>query len=98
MAKIMEIKSINDNKNRITIEVTNNELGWLEGKMDKMHIFSEENLKFKARLVKRGKRDSTKYFLLPKEFRKTVMPSDNINSNVIETKTKALFIFEVNKY
>ena len=66
--------------------------------MEKMHIFSENNLKYKARLVKRGKRESTKYFLLPKEFRKTVQASENVNSNVIETKTKAIFIFEVSKY
>ena len=98
MARIIEIKSLNENKNKVSLELSNEELSWLKGNMEKIHIFSEKNLEFKARLVKRGKRESTKYFLLPKEFRKTVMPSDNVNSTVIETKTKAIYIFEVNKY
>lgn len=98
MSKILEIKTINDEKNKVTFDMNIKELTWLEGRMDKMHIFSEDNLKYKARLVKRGKRESTKYFLLPKEFRKTVMPSDNVSSTVIETKTSAIYIFKVNKY
>ena len=98
MARVLEIKSINEDKNKITLELNSNELSWLEGQMENIHIFSEKNLKYIARLVKRGKRESTKYFLLPKEFRKLVMPSDKVESSVIETKTKAIYIFKVNKY
>ena len=98
MSKIIEIKSISEDKNKVTLELNSKELSWIEGKMEKMHLFSEDNLKYKAKLVKRGKRDSTKYFLLPKEFRKNVNSSNNVKSTVIESKIKSIFIFEVSKY
>jgi len=98
MSKIIEIKSLGEDKNRVVLELNSDELGYIEGKMEKMHLFSENNLKFKARLVKRGKRDSTKYFLLPKEFRKLAIPSENVFSSVIETQTNVIYIFQVSKY
>jgi len=97
MGKILEIKSINEEKTNVKLELTQKELIWLKGNLEKMHIFSENNLEFITRLVKRGKRESTKYFLMPKEFRKGVMPSDSVKCNLIETRTKYMFLFAVNK-
>ncbi len=98
MGKISSLKTISDDKVVVTLELSSNESVWLKGNLEKMHLFSENNLEYKTRLVQRGKKESTKYFLMPKEFRKGVVPSNSIECNKIETKTKNIFIFAVNKY
>ncbi len=98
MGKISSLKTISDDKNIITLELSSQETVWIKGNMEKMHLFSENNLEYETRLVQRGKKESTKYFLMPKEFRKGIIPSNSIPCNRIETKTKYIFIFAVNKY
>lgn len=98
MGKILNLKSINDEKVQVTLELTQKEVLWLQGNLDKMHLFSENNLESETRLVQRGKRESTKYILMPKEFRKGVVPSNSVKCTKIETKTKNLFIFAIQKY
>ena len=98
MGKISSLKTISDDKVIVTLELTSAESVWLKGNLEKMHIFSENNLEIKTRLVQRGKKESTKYFLMPKEFRRGILPSNSIDCNKIETKTKCIFIFAVNKY
>ena len=98
MGKILNLKTYSEEKIQVTLELSSKEVLWLQGNLDKMHLFSENNLNETTRLVQRGKRESTKYFLLPKTFRKGVIPSNNVTCTRIETKTKHLFIFAVNKY
>lgn len=98
MGKVTNLKTINDDKVMITLELSEKEALWLKGNLDKMHLFSEHNLDHTTRLVQRGTRDSTKYFLLPKDFRKGILLSNSIKCNRIETKTKYIFLFAVNKY
>lgn len=98
MGKILKIQNKGNEKVEVTLELSQKEVVWLQGNMDKMHLFSEENLNYTTRLVQRGKRESTKYFLLPKEFRAGIMMSNTIPCTRIETKTKYLYIFAANKY
>ena len=98
MGKILNLKSINDEKVQVTLELSQKEVLWLKGNLEKMHLFSENNLDCETRLVQRGKRESTKYFLMPKEFRKGVVPSNSVMCTKIDTKTKHIFIFAVQKY
>ena len=98
MGKITNIKTLSNEKVNITLELSQKELLWLKGNIDNMHLFSENNLEYMTRLVQRGKRDATKYLLLPKELRKDVKPSNEIECNKIETKTRDLFIFSISKY
>lgn len=98
MGKILNLKTISDDKVQVTLELTQNEVLWLKGNLEKMHLFSENNLDCETRLVQRGKRESTKYFLVPKDFRKGIIPSSSVLCTRIDGKTKHLFIFAVNKY
>ncbi len=98
MGKISSLKTVSEDKVVVTLELSSNETVWLKGNLDKMHLFSESNLEYETRLVQRGKKESTKYFLMPKEFRKGILPSSSIQCNRIETKTKYIFVFAVNKY
>lgn len=98
MGKITNIKAMTNDKFQVTLEINQKEVQWLKGSMENMHLFSEENLEKTTRLVQRGKRESTKYFLMPKDFRKGTIPSNSVPCTKIETKTKHIFIFAVNKY
>ena len=98
MGKISGLKTISEDKVLVTLELSQSETLWLKGNLDNVHLFSENNLEYETRLVQRGKKESTKYFLMPKDFRKGVMLSNSIKCNKIETKTKCIFIFSVNKY
>jgi len=98
MGKILSIKSINEEKVNLTLELTSAEYSRLKGNLEKVHVFSENILEFSTRLVQRGKRESTKYILMPKEFRKFVIPTNNVSCNIIETKTKNIMIFSTNKF
>lgn len=98
MGKIISTKLMNNDKIHVNLELTQDEALWLRGNIDKMHLFSENNLNFETRLIKRGKRESTKYFLMPKELRNKVLPSNKVLCNKIETKTKDIIIFSVPKY
>lgn len=98
MGKISTIKTINEEKVTVTLELNQKELLWLKGNIENVHIFAEKNLTCPSRLVQRGKRESTKYFLLPREYREGVLPSTKVKCNRIDTNTKVIFIFEVPKY
>lgn len=97
MGKIAGLKTVNEEKVLVNLELTSKELAWLKGNLNKMHLFSEKNLDHETRLIKRGKRESTKYFLLPRELRDGVTPSAQVTCNRIETKSKHIFIFAVPK-
>ena len=98
MGKILQIKANSSDSFHVTLDLNSEEVQWLRGNMNKMHLFSEDNLTTTSRLVQRGKKDSTKYFLLPREFRKGITPSDSVACTVINSKTKNIFIYAVNKY
>ncbi len=98
MGRILKIQNKGDDKVEVTLEMSQKEVVWLRGNLDKMHLFSEGNLELTSRLVQRGKRESTKYFLLPKEFRAGVMMSNSVPCTRIETKTKFLYVFAASKY
>ena len=98
MGKISSLKAISEQKVQITLELTQSEALWLKGNMDQMHLFSEKNLENDTKLIQRGKKESTKYFLLPRELRKGVIASNNVKCSRIDTKTKHIFIFSVPKY
>lgn len=98
MSKIISVKSVQNQKALLTVEVSEKELLWLKGNIDKIHLFSENNLESISRLVQRGKREATKYFLLPREFRNGILTSNNIRCTQIEKNNKCFFIFEVKKF
>jgi len=98
MGKILGLNTTNNDKVTIKLELTQEEALRLRGNMEKVHIFSEKTLDNTSRLVQRGKRESTKYFLVPRELRDGIGKNQEVNCSRIETKTKDIFIFEVKKF
>lgn len=97
MARILELKNTNDKKVLANVELSQDEYNFLKGNIENIHVFSENNLIKLSRLVQRGKKESTKYFLLPKILREDIIPTNNVKCNKIETSKKKLFIFEIEK-
>ena len=98
MGKIASLKTVNNEKVVVSLELTSKEVLWLKGNMEDMHVFSESNLDYETKLVQRGKRESSKYFLMPKELRKNLIINSSVTCNKIKTKTKEIFIFAMDKY
>jgi hypothetical protein len=97
MAKILELKNTDNKKIIANLELSENEYKYLKGNIERIRIFSDDNLQKNSRLVQRGKKEATKYFLLPKSLRNGVKPCCNVRCDRLETKDKCLFIFEVTK-
>jgi len=95
MGIIKKITQKNNKKVHVTLEISPEELKRLEGNIDNVHIIAEEFLKHESRLIKRGKRESTKYFLLPKSLREDILPNDLVMCNRIEMGTYFLYLFSV---
>lgn len=97
MGRVAGIKTINEQKAVVTLELTPKELIWLKGNIENMHIFSENNLEYETKLVQRGKRESSKYFLMPKDLRENLIINSKVRCNKIQTKTKDIYIFAMDK-
>ena len=97
MGKILQLKNKNPETVEVTLELSQKEIEKLAGNMDKMHLFSENCLSLETKVVQRGKRESTKYFLMPKEFRKDIKAAGITNCSKIETKKRNIYVFAVDK-
>ena len=97
MGRIINIKSTTKDNVQVTLEMSQEEVVWLAGNLENMHIFSQDNLETNTRLVQRGKRESTKYFLMPREFRDGILPSNCVKCTKKESIDEHLFIFSVPK-
>jgi hypothetical protein len=98
MGKILTMKTHEDDKVHLTLELTPSEVLKLQGNLDQMHLFSENSLDCETRLVQRGRRESTKYFLLPKEYRKGILPSTQVRCTRLDTQRTHVFIFSVARF
>ena len=62
-----------------------------------MHVFSEDAAEVKTHLAQRGTNEATKYFLIPRELRNGLDFNKNVKCQNIETDTRKIFIFVVDK-
>ncbi len=98
MGEILNILNKSDDKVEVTLSMDREYFKKLRGNLDKIHLFSEHVLENESKLVSRGKDDSTKYLLIPKEINAEVFAREDVNYSVIEEDDKYLFIFSVNKF
>ena len=71
----------------------------LEGHVNDIHIFSGGVDGIKTNLSGRGKNESTKYFLVPRELRKDIKFSltKQVMCQRIDTKDHFMFVYLINK-
>jgi len=76
MAKVKNL--INNEKSfEVTFEISKDEISNDFNTLDNFNIISDQNISYGSKLVKRGKNESTLYFLIPKELRKDIKVKKN---------------------
>ena len=97
MGTILGTKITKDNKIVFEVELDYEESLNLKGFMKNVCLFSEDAAEIKTNLSQRGTNDATKYFLIPRELRDNLTFSKDVKCQKIETGTRTIFIFAVNK-
>jgi len=97
MGNILSAKIAKDNKVVFEIEVDYNESLKLGGHIKNVHVFSEDAADIKTNLSQRGTNEATKYFLIPRELRNNLRFDEKVKCQKMETDSKNIFVFMVNK-
>lgn len=97
MGSILSSKVKSDGKVTYKIIVDKEEALQLKGKLDKIHVVSEDAADISSRISFRGKNAATKYFLIPKELRDDIKKSKEVMCQKLDTPSRAIYIFYVDK-
>jgi hypothetical protein len=97
MGSVISSKLTKNGKIVLEVELDYDESLELKGHIKNIHVFSEDVANIKTNLSGRGKNSATKYFLIPRELRKNVKISDGVKCQKIETDSKLVFIYVVDK-
>ena len=97
MGIILGTKTTKDNKIIFEVEMDYEESLKLKGNIKNIHVFSEDAAEIKTNLSQRGTNEATKYFLIPRELRENLKFNEEVKCQKIETDTRIVFIFVVNK-
>lgn len=97
MGSILSSRVREDGKVIFEVCTDYNEALQMHGNLENIHIFSENVAAIKTNMSQRGKNDSTKYFLIPKELRRNLRFRDTTKCQKIETDSKIIFIYTIDK-
>ena len=97
MGTILGTKMGKDDKVVFEVEMDYEDSLKLKGHIKNIHVFSEDAAEIKTNLSQRGTNEATKYFLIPRELRDGLDFSKNVKCQSIETDTRSIFIFVVDK-
>ena len=98
MGEILSSRTAGDGKVIFEVSVDYDEAVQLQGHMSNVHVFSENIADIRANMAQRGKNEATKYFLIPKNLRKELKFNDEALCQKIETKSKVIFIYVIDKF
>lgn len=97
MGTILSTRMTKDDKVVFEVEMDYEDSLKLRGHIKNIHIFSEDAADIKTNLAQRGANDTTKYFLIPRELREDLNFSKEIKCQKIETDSRKIFIFMMDK-
>ena len=97
MGTILSSKTTKEGKVVHEVLVDYEESLQLQGNVKNVHLFSEDVISLKTNLAGRGKNEATKYFLIPRELRKEIQFEDKVKCHKIETDSKVIFVYIVDK-
>jgi superfamily II RNA helicase len=81
----------------VEVEMDYEESLQLKGHIRNIHLFSEDSAEIKTNLSQRGTNEATKYFLIPRELRENLKFEEKVKCQRLETDTKIIFIYVVDK-
>ena len=97
MGEIVSSKVGDNGKILFTVSLNPDEALQLKGHIKNVYLFSENTSEVKTNIAMRGKNSATKYFLIPKEFRKDMNFPKEVACQRIDTKTKIIFVYTIDK-
>ncbi len=97
MGKILGTKTTKEGKVIFEIELDYEESLQLKGYIRNIRVFSEDVADIKTNLSQRGKNEATKYFLIPRELRSDLKFNEKVRCQKLNTDTKIIFIYVVDK-
>jgi hypothetical protein len=97
VGRILGTRTSKDNKVIFDIEMEYEETLSLKGHRKDVHVFSEDAAEVQTNLSQRGTNVATKYFLIPRILRKNLDFNGKVYCQKIETSTKNIFVFVVDK-
>ena len=93
MGSVKSTKITSNNKVEYTVAIDYEEHLILKGHATNIHIFSEDSVDVKTRIISRG-RGNTKYIRLPYNISKEVKPNNDVRCLRVDSKDK-IIIFTV---
>ena len=97
MGRILGTKIMKDDRIVFEVEMDYEESLKLKGHINNIHLFSEDAAEIKTNLSQRGTNEATKYFLIPRELRGELTFNEKVKCQKIETDTRTIFVFVVDK-
>lgn len=97
MGEIINTKVAQDGKIELTLTLDYEEALQLKGRINNIRLFSEDTAEIKTNIAARGKNEATKYFLIPKKFRKDFDFPKEVICQRIDSKTKTIFVYVIDK-
>jgi len=70
----------------------------LKGHLDDIHLFTEKTAVIRTNISQRGRNEATKYFLIPREFRKGFLFENVTSCQRLDIPEKVIFIYVVDRY
>jgi hypothetical protein len=96
MGKILKQK-LKDDGIVAEMFLTKEETKDLGGEMEDVTLFTESKAKVPARISLRGKREATKYFLIPKVLRRNLNLYGSVSCQRIQRCGKDIFVYVVDQ-
>ena len=97
MGSILSSRVKDDGKIVFEVCIDQEEALQLKGHLESIHLFSEKTADSKTNMVQRGKNESTRYFLIPKNMRSNLGYKSISKCQKIETKSKVIFVYIMDK-
>jgi len=97
MGTILSTKMVKGDKVIFEVEMDYEDSLKLKGHIKNIHVFSEDAADVRTNLSQRGTNEATKYFLIPRELRDGLQFNKNVKCQKIETDSRNVFIFVVDK-
>ena len=97
MGEIVSTKIMNENTVVVEVQLDYEEAIALKGHMNNIHVFTEDLAEKSSQISTRGTNDATRYFLIPKELRDSLDVNSRVTCQRIETPTKTIFVYAVDK-
>ena len=69
----------------------------LKGHLNNIRLITENVAEVQTNISQRGKNQATKYFLIPRQFRKGFKFNNTTSCQRLDVKDKVLFIYVINK-